>query len=365
MPVSLLVGVPIVLLAIVGVFAFVGCGLDVEGTGAVPYPDEIGLSIRLVAYWRLGDAVGSVLAKDSKDGHDGRYAPDGVLLGAPGLLDGEPDTAAAFNGDEGQVAVAFDPALNDDLGFSAEAWAMLDEQPGTGRTVIASIDAAAHRGYAITAGASGTWQATLGDGSTWHVLDSGAAVKQGARTYLLLAYGGGRATLWVDAPYDETPKLSIAHFAANTSKELLIAGPGPDGALPFKGTLDEVAVYDGVLGQTDALAHYAANTQRLPADAPEVVIQSPQIVTATTATLRGTVNPNGHATKYHFEYGEAVLAVSDLTHTPDTDAGFGSTTEQVNAAITGLKPGTDYQYRLVATGAGTRNTPVRRFRTSP
>src|SRR5437764_14344390 len=65
-------------------------------------------------------------------------------------------------------------------------------------------------------------------------------------------------------------------------------------------------------------------------------------ITQTTATLRGSINPNGEATTFHFEYG--------------TTKAYGSTTpdqgptaavkrgQAVSAAVSGLTPATKYHY---------------------
>ncbi len=88
---------------------------------------------------------------------------------------------------------------------------------------------------------------------------------------------------------------------------------------------------------------------------PEVVL--PDVVTGkatigkgelarSTATLHGTINPLGKPATYRFEYGEN----EEFQHSipvPDGSAGSGSTPVEVEVTLTGLKPGTQYVYRLV------------------
>src|SRR5689334_10632837 len=74
-------------------------------------------------------------------------------------------------------------------------------------------------------------------------------------------------------------------------------------------------------------------------------------VAATTATVSGSVNPNGGATTWHVEYG---TSTSYGSKTQSTSAGSGTSSTPVSASLTGLKPGTSYHYRVVATSnAGT------------
>jgi hypothetical protein len=68
----------------------------------------------------------------------------------------------------------------------------------------------------------------------------------------------------------------------------------------------------------------------------------------TTATVAGTVDPNGMATTYRFEYG---TSSSYGLQTTDQDAGSGTGATDVQAALTGLTSATTYHYRVVATNA--------------
>jgi hypothetical protein len=82
---------------------------------------------------------------------------------------------------------------------------------------------------------------------------------------------------------------------------------------------------------------------------PVVAATTPTNVSTTGAQLNGTVNPNGVSTTYHFEYG---AGTSYGLYTPTADAGSGTSGTGVNAAVTGLTPGTLYHYRLVAANSG-------------
>ena len=71
-------------------------------------------------------------------------------------------------------------------------------------------------------------------------------------------------------------------------------------------------------------------------------------VTATTATLTGTVSPNNTDTTYYFEYGTtAAYGTKTATQGPIQ----GNADKAVTADVTGLAPSTTYHYRLVAVNA--------------
>jgi WD40-like Beta Propeller Repeat len=84
----------------------------------------------------------------------------------------------------------------------------------------------------------------------------------------------------------------------------------------------------------------------------------------TSATLEAVVNPEGHATRYHFEYGETASYSVSTSAVALPEAGFENGTAVAN--ITGLQPDTTYHYRVVATStAGTSFGPDETFRTLP
>jgi plastocyanin len=77
--------------------------------------------------------------------------------------------------------------------------------------------------------------------------------------------------------------------------------------------------------------------------------------TPTTATLNGTIKPEGNTTEYHFEYGATSVSEHVTSTVTLGFADFGS--HHVSAALTALSPSTKYHAELVAVyGAG--NTTV-------
>jgi hypothetical protein len=88
-------------------------------------------------------------------------------------------------------------------------------------------------------------------------------------------------------------------------------------------------------------------------NAPVVATTAATSVTATTATLNGTVNPNGLATTYYFEWG---TTVSYGNTTTTASAGSGSSSIAVSAGLTSLTSGVTYHFRIVATNADGTST---------
>lgn len=81
------------------------------------------------------------------------------------------------------------------------------------------------------------------------------------------------------------------------------------------------------------------------------------------ATLNATVNPEGFATTYQFEWGKTT-SYGNLVPASPASTGSGTTAVEVSQPVSGLEPSTTYHFRVVATSAeGTTNGTDRTFST--
>lgn len=98
--------------------------------------------------------------------------------------------------------------------------------------------------------------------------------------------------------------------------------------------------------------------------APSVVTGSATALTQNTATLNGTVDPNGASTTYQFEYG-TTTSYGSVSPSTAGSAGSGSTAVPESTNISGLTANTTYHYRLNATNSqGTTHGSDQVFTTS-
>ena len=93
---------------------------------------------------------------------------------------------------------------------------------------------------------------------------------------------------------------------------------------------------------------------------PQATTGAAADITAESATLHGTANPNGLETTYQFQYVDQAEfeenGYENATAVPASPKGIGSGTESVDVeeALEGLEPETTYHFRVVATNsAGT------------
>lgn len=161
-------------------------------------------------------------------------------------------------------------------------------------------------------------------------------------------FGGLQQGLDADADGD----LYVADYTLNrfqkfspTGAFLGKWGTTGSGDLQLSGPMDVASGTAGTLYVADAgndrIVKYGEGAVVLPT----VTTAAATAVTWSSATLNGTVNPQGTATSYRFQYGETIAYG---TTTPTTSAGAGSAGVAVTAALTGLTAQRTYHYRLVA-----------------
>lgn len=318
MSVATLIEAAVVVLPIVLLLSFAGCGFDGVGTGTgieqppqetppppppppvvsepppvtdvpVVQPDPnryhnliLNGPAELIAYWKLEDTVVNAKCADSGPApvNDGIYRGgvtviEGVLRNGPGPL----DNATSFNGTTGFVNVAHDTLMNpvSNTNFSLEAW-ILPSAGATGRQVIAGsyrvtaasvidrglvlelIGGATPRVRARTA-PTGIVEAPLAGGAGgWHHV---VMTYEGAATRLRLYVNGVLRATDATAAYvanrqtSPTDVVTPLRIGAG-QREPFDATSSP--ALFFSGRIDQVALYRAALSATAVSDHYAAAT---------------------------------------------------------------------------------------------------------
>ena len=116
----------------------------------------------------------------------------------------------------------------------------------------------------------------------------------------------------------------------------------PSDNVTFWTTNEYVGTYGGTWPWATRIASFKFSNQ------PSVATQNATAITLISATLNGTVNPNGLATTYHFEWGTTVAYGNNTATLP---AGSGIATVPESANITGLTGGTTYHFRIDATNS--------------
>jgi hypothetical protein len=206
-----------------------------------------------LGYWRLGESSGTVAHDASGHGNDGTYT-GAVVLGAPGALKKDSDTAALFDGVTGNVDVGNKFDFAGQVPFSFEAWVEPTVIDANYRHVVTKmafdVNKNPHEGTYVLVHQGTTlgferWSA----GAPVLVSATSALGGVGTWSHVVTTYDGSTATIFVNG-VPATTAASTGGVAANTVHMLW-------GDL-FQGYLDELAVYDHALATARVLAHYQA-----------------------------------------------------------------------------------------------------------
>lgn len=302
---SLLLAAPLAVLAIVAAFGFVGC-TSFTGEDAPPtptptptptpkpttpqtYPEMIGATPNLVAYWRLSEGVvADTVAKDSgPNKKDGTYM-NTVTRSVQGALSvgSEPgDLSAEFDGNHGYVEIPYDPLLNPQIFFTLELWVRPPDAPSAQHVIAGAyeLDGAGKllRGYVLDhlPGSPPKFRIRLGTQNAAApvalAFDYGTGVDYDKWRHIVIVYDGSISTLTAYLNCrDGNPVASITSTAGKpvtlqrnqAAPTHLAVGweekphPAPVLSLYYKGRIDEVALYNGVLDGATVKAHFIRAT---------------------------------------------------------------------------------------------------------
>jgi hypothetical protein len=164
------------------------------------------------------------------------------------------------------------------------------------------------------------------------------------QTLTLSNDGIGTAIAWTISA--DQPWISV-----NPASGLLPAGSGSAAVI-----VDRTGLAGGDYSGTATINSNVGNTtiaiRMTVAAAPTAKLEPLTKIDETTATVNGTVSPDNQTIEVVFEYGLTTNYGDTADATPKIITG--STPISVSAEISGLTPGTEYHYRIVATGnAGT------------
>jgi hypothetical protein len=297
-------------------------------------------AVSVVSYWRMGESDASVIPGIASTTVDFVGGNTLSLSSAPfyqQTVSAEASTHCGslssvwfFTGTYGTAAI-----FNLQNNFGIECWVNPNSVSGTQCLVYNGNTSSSGFGIYISGGS----YAGLFGGKSF--IGSGTATA-GQWTHVALVCNAGVAQLYVNgAPagssYSNTPNPATGSFG-------VAANPGNHALEQTFSYIDELRVFSFAPGQfsTNDLLVFA------PLPSPITTTLAATALADTSATLNGTVNPNGYSTGAWFEYGTSA-AYGQTTAV--TNVGAGVAAGSASFGVTGLQSGVIYHYRVVASNA--------------
>ena len=204
-----------------------------------------------IAYWRLGETSGNSAADSSGQGHIGSYA-NGVTLGIPGALSGDPNKAARFDGNRADVSASDSPDLRLNGTWTIEFWARQITFVGTAPGILDKGTPGNSSDYSVTADGNGA----LTFARSNKQVSTGNGALTSSYRYFAITYDGSRVRWYVNGVLTATAAVT---FQSGGSPHPFLIGKGV-GQNYAHDDIDEVALYASALSAGRVAAHYTAGS---------------------------------------------------------------------------------------------------------
>jgi hypothetical protein len=216
----------------------------------IPYRDQV-LAALPTSYWRFGEASGTT-ASDDMAANAGTYS--NVLLGQPGALAGDSNTAASFDGMRSYMSVPESTSLNMSSAVTVEFWAkrrtisnsyqVLVGKPGDGQSQ--------NENYALWLSTSNKYIAYFGNGTSYVAVQT-PAISDTNWHYVVATDDGSTVKIYLDGVLKQSAPTSLRLTPNGLPLNI---GRANNNRYFFNGWLDEVALYPSALSGTTIQSHY-------------------------------------------------------------------------------------------------------------
>ncbi|MGH2974370.1 MAG: LamG-like jellyroll fold domain-containing protein [Solirubrobacterales bacterium] len=292
-----------------------------------------------IAEYSFNEGSGELAKDGSGHGHDG------TLHGAKWTSEGHFAGALSFDGNKAIVTVPSAKELELSRALTLEAWVKPDE--ANAWSAVFTKETPEFLSYQLHAEAEGESPAgfLFGNEEEEAAVEGTSPIATKAWSYLALTSDGEYMRLYVGGKLVGT---SAAVQGRGGKGPLQIGNDLPWEGDGFKGAIDNIRLYNRTLSGAEIEKD---ESRAVGIKAPTATSEAATGISATEATLKASVNPNGTATTYQFEYGTTTSYGTKAPTSPES-AGSGSTAVALSKAISGLKEATTYHFRVLATSEG-------------
>jgi len=240
-------------------------------SGALAYQSMI-LSEQPVGYWRLGETSG--LYADLSGNGVNLSINGGVTRGVTGLLTGNADPATSFNGTTGYLSYSTMPPQLSSVGaVSVEAWINPNSWLDFSGRAIARQDGQAQYTMLVQNGALVfNW---FGSDLAWHAIQASNVLSLNAAQYVVITRDANlNVRFYVNGILVGVPTATIAPGPATGGWDI----GGLSFGQWFSGVIDEVAVFNYTMTQSQITAHHNAGIAASFLQSPRLLSPSRQSI---------------------------------------------------------------------------------------
>jgi len=286
------------------------------------------LNVGLVGYWSFDESSGNLAADSSGNGRNGTLVRNPIWT--PGISGSALQFNATDNGNDGDdpkvlIGRTFDIAA---LPFTLTAWVHPDDFADW-RAIFSKRDSAISNAMRFDVGLSmGTGQVYVYTGSL--VLFSHAP-PLGTWTHVAVVASATDTRLYFNGVLQET--AAAVALGTSATANTAIGGTGEEGGDndPFKGTIDELRVYNRTLSALEVLQLWSLATSGIVSVSTTNITTSGATIIWTTSALSDSQIEYGRTESYGFH----------TTNDP-------TLTTFHSQSLSGLRANTTYNYRVLS-----------------
>ncbi len=240
-----------------------------------------------VAYWKLGEASGTVMNDSSGNAHHGTYI-GAVTLAVDGILEDDyysAEKCATFSG-TAYGNVPYGSWMNTGA-MTIEAWCRPTSVSGTQMIVerdsnASTISAGRVWNLLINSSHFPSFSTAIPSASMSPVFEP-TVLTAGTVYYLVGTLNGAVASLYIDGKL--VAQIEHAGSLLRPTSQGITIGNNPGGSFPFNGALEKIAFYNRALPASEIDKHWIASN---PGGINPTLTATPTLTTASTA---GTATP--------------------------------------------------------------------------
>lgn len=270
-------------------------------------------------YYRLDDAPGSSTARDASLSNTPGVVTSGVTEGVAGAIAGTTNTAASFDGQTGEVDSS--QQFSNPTVYSEEAWFKTTTTVGGKIVGFGSSQTGTSGSYDRHVYMQDNGQLVFGTYTgQLNTITTNGSYNDGVWHQVVATQSGDGMKLYVDGVLQGTNPQTQAQAYDGYWK---IGGDTTWGSSSayFKGSIDDVAIYDSAITAAMVSNHYALGSASTPNSPPTASFTVNSTDLATTFDASASSDSDGSVASYAWDFGDNATGTGRTSSHTYTQAG--------------------------------------------